>query len=128
VATRRNKSVRKAKPAYSHGAIAETADRLERGRGARRRKQGDGKGVDIGIANTFGITLEHHLESVKDPQTRERLHAHIREHVDAAMKPLTKIMKRNGAKQSDIDLFSDIGPNMFRTIIEYFEDKNCDQL
>lgn len=116
--------MKKAKVAWGHGAVAQTADKLEKGRKARRRRVGDGKGVDIGIANTFGTMLEHHLSSITDPQTRRRLHDHIRDHVDAAMKPLIKIMKRDGAKDEDVDLFQDLGPNMFRTVIEYFEEKN----
>jgi hypothetical protein len=115
---------KKSKVAWSHGAVAETATRLGHGREARRRKAGDGGGVDIGIANTFGTTLEHHLDSVTDPQTRARLHDHIRTHVEAAMRPLIKIMRRNGAKNDDVEFFADVGPNMFRTIIEYFEVEN----
>lgn len=125
MATRKKKSARsKKKTAYSHGAVKETADRLTKGRLARRREPGDGQGVDVGIANTFGITLEGHLDSVTSPDTRRRLHDHVRLHVDEAMKPLLKIMQRNGASDYDMKFAHDIVPNMFRTIIEYFEEEN----
>lgn len=122
--TRKKKSARKkTKIAFGHGAVAETVDRLVTGRKARRRKPGDGEGVDIGIANCFGITIEEHLSKLS-PAERPRMHDHIKSHVDAAMKPLLKLMQRDGADEADVRFFADIGPNMFRTIIEYFEEKD----
>lgn len=107
------------------GVVDDHLKLLGERRAVRQRVAGDGKGVDIGIApGGFHSSLERHLMTLT-PATRERLLAHVREHVAEAMKPLRKLI---AAKGDDVELrlFDDVGPNCLRTIIEFLEEKNSD--
>jgi hypothetical protein len=105
-----------------HGQVDLRAQSLDVSRQNRGRSPGDGEGVDISIMPGAFIGLEVHLNTLNSA-TRARMAAHIREHVDEAMKPLIKLMERNG-NDYELLLLKDVGPNMFRTILESLEDKH----
>jgi len=113
------------KKSYGRAAVKETANDLAIKRRARRRKPGDGKGVDPGLDNCFGILLESHLAKLS-PETKKRMHKHISHHVDQAMVPLSRLMSKAG-NEFDIKLFNDIGINMFRPILEFLESEESSQ-
>ena len=104
-----------------HGQVDVRAQALGSMREKRGRAPGDGDGVDIGIQPGAFIGLERHLKTLK-PATRARMASHIRDHVEEAMKPLIKLVERNG-NDHELLLLRDVGPNMLRTVLESLEDK-----
>ena len=86
-------------------------------RRVRKRQVGDGKGVDIGIG-CLPADVERVLDKLS-PDVRARLLAHVRTHVDEAMKPILRALER---EHESVDFFRDVGPNMLRTVIEYLEE------
>lgn len=105
------------------GAVAEEFDSLKTRRQVRRRKDGDGLGPDVGIG-LVGARLEKILNKLpKD--TKARMLAHIRLHVDEAMKPILRTIERTG-DDYELEFIRGVGPNMLRTFIEYLEDETKD--
>ena len=88
----------------------------------RERKESDGKGPDIHISPGAFISVEKHLAELK-PDTRKRMLDHIKHHVDEAMKPLIRLVEKNG-DDHDMLMLRDVGPNMLRTIIEFLEQES----
>jgi hypothetical protein len=119
---KKKKEEGKAPNINGHGQVDARARALGDMRKSRGRKPGDGGGVDIGIQPGAFIGLERHLKTLK-PATRARMATHIRDHVNEAMKPLLKLVERNG-NDHELLLLRDVGPNMLRTVLESLEDKH----
>lgn len=95
-------------------------------RKVRRRSEGDGGGVDLGIEpGAYHVTLERYIEDLS-ADTKKRLLEHVKHHTDEALKPLVRLMERAGADEDKIRLFRDIGPNCLRTVIEHLEAEGND--
>jgi hypothetical protein len=108
--------------ASSRGAVAAHGNELQAKRAVRRRKVGDGQGVDISIAGGyFGTGLEGHLEKLSKA-AKKKLLDHVQLHVDEALKPMVKLVTAKGT-DIELELLKSVGPNLFRTIIEYLEDE-----
>jgi hypothetical protein len=121
--TKKNSNHGGAPNANAYGAVDARSAKLEQGRAVRGREAGDGDGVDIGISpGAFSVSLEKHLKKLS-PATKERMLSHLKEHVELAMKPLVKLVEREG-DEHDVHLLKDVGPNMLRTVIECLEDKS----
>lgn len=119
---KKNKGQEKTANPNAEGAVDARLKHLGEARKVRRREPGDGDDVDIGIApGAFSVSIERHLSSLK-PENKDRLLKHMIEHVDAAMKPLRKLVKAKGSDH-ELMLLNDVGPNMLRTIIEFLEAK-----
>ena len=107
----------------ARGAVAAQFDDLTAKRRVRRRKDGDGQGPDIGIG-LVGTRLEKILDKLPK-ETKARMLDHIRLHVDEAMKPILRTIERAG-DDYELEFIRSVGPNMFRTFIEYLEDETKD--
>lgn len=105
------------------GKVKASLEALGVKRLVRRRRDGDGLGVDIGIAGGFyGLRFEHALTALT-PDTKAKLHDHVAGHVAEAMRPLLKLAQKSGASELDLEMLASVGPNCLRTILEALEEK-----
>ena len=122
MASKKKKEESKTPNVNGHGEVDARFQHLTTVRKVRRREAGDGEGIDIGIMPGAFISIEQHLKTL-NPATRARMLTHISHHVDEAMKPLLKLVGREGTEY-DVLMIKDVGPNMLRTVIEALEDKH----
>ncbi len=89
----------------------------------RGRRDGDGRGVDVGIIpGSCIVPVSKHIKDLS-METKKRLLEHVKHHVEEGLKPFVRLLERGGESEYNLDRFRSVGPNSFRTIIEQLEEE-----